>query len=315
MAVKPGTGGGDDFDGGGGNVPLNAEQPYLRETYGPLTVSTGRLRGGARRYGHYADNLKIFSAQHGHLREKPLKDDDTDETWRQFAPTWYAGQKVFVVTDMIGNALSGIEDALVNLAETHERTEDDAIDLGRNTFKSVAPPPGGNGDGNGDGGSGSGTHPLQSAFTRKTHYVDPSGNPVPMVKGSGMHPLVPSGHVKPGVVPDGKLTGTVPDGTVVGPDTGSTAPDRAPVPQHANAIRSDVGIPLVPQELVNASGERIGVLAPWGATVPGDQTTRLTLLGPDGRPEGFFQPYGRHTFGEAVEGEMTPARTRPATRD
>ncbi|WP_367129240.1 hypothetical protein [Saccharothrix sp. HUAS TT1] len=70
-------------------------------------------------------------------------------------------------------------------------------------------------------------------------------------------------------------------------------------------VPSDIGIPVSPQVLVNALGERIGVLAPMGAEVPGEDG-RVFLTGPDGRLKGFFQPDDEHTLDEVVRGVLQP---------
>ncbi|MEU4745509.1 hypothetical protein AB0G02_34295 [Actinosynnema sp. NPDC023658] len=87
-----------------------------------------------------------------------------------------------------------------------------------------------------------------------------------------------------------------------GPIRKGVVPGREAADQR---VRSDIGIPLSPQVLVNALGERIGVLAPLGSEVPGEGG-RVFLTGPDGRLKGFFQPDDEHTLDEVVPGVLQP---------
>ncbi|XVS67710.1 hypothetical protein ACQPYE_17150 [Actinosynnema sp. CA-299493] len=91
-------------------------------------------------------------------------------------------------------------------------------------------------------------------------------------------------------------------------------PVQPPDARHKQVETDDrpIGIPLVPQELRNADGETIGVLAPLGAEVP-DTGDRVVLTDADGQPRGFFQPYGDHTLDEAISGPMLPALKHPET--
>ncbi|MDQ2588761.1 hypothetical protein [Saccharothrix yanglingensis] len=239
-------------------VSLPDTTPVPRGTGEPLTVDTDALRAAAERYNAQAGVFHAVAESFGFLRDKPpikrtMEEAMGDETAEKFLPPYLRTAGLFLDGLWnIGKALDAIGEGIVLLAQGHEKTEDNNIQIARDAL-------------------------VSPASTGTTVPDVRQGAVVPGTTGEPAPPLPTTGPQRKGVV------------------HGRGGADQRD--------RSDIGIPTVPQELVNARGEKIGVLAPLGADVPG-VGERLVLTDADGQPKGFFQGYGEHTLDEAVQGEL-----------
>ncbi|GAA3464466.1 hypothetical protein ACFFSW_18300 [Saccharothrix longispora] len=265
-ADRSGTTGGEALDVTVPPVSLPDTTPVPRGTGEPLTVDTDKLRAAAARYGVQAGVFHALAETFSFLLKPPIKRtmDEAmgDETVEKFVPAYLETTNLILTgIQNIGNALHGIADGVGLLAQGHEKTEDNNIQIARGA--------------------------LISPATSGTSAPDVSQGAV--VPGTTGEPVPP-------------------------PPSPTTGPQRKGVVHGRGATDqrdwSGIGIPSTPQELVNAHGEKIGVLAPLGADVPGGGE-RLVLTGADGRSKGFFQSYGEHTLDEAVEGELRPGVLAP----